>query len=189
MKSACKELKSKIDQRTSKGGASARSSSMATGKSAATSLQFSSAPNSPVFSKRTQNDSISSSSSTHRSTPPQSVLHTSNSMTNNANHFMHTSNSFNRSDSPSSSLSSSSEMNILQELQQHNSLFKVPTVNRSVSVLSARCQFSLMLTYPVRPIPIIAPVVCVRVCVCARAHARSIIVVVVVFSVVLTRIH
>lgn len=132
MKSACKELKSKIDKRTSKGAG--RSSSMAPNANATTSLQFSSAPNSPVFSKRTQNDSISSNSSTHRSTPPQSILQTSNSMTNNTNHFMHTSSSLNHSDSPNSSLSSSSEMNILQELQQHNALFKVPTVDRSVSV-------------------------------------------------------
>lgn len=36
------------------------------------------------------------------------------------------------SSSPTSSLSSSSEMNILQELQQH-ALFKLPTVDRSVS--------------------------------------------------------
>lgn len=137
MKTACKELKSKLDKRTSKGAS--RSSSMAPNAHAATSLQYSSsAPNSPVFSKRTQNDSISSNSSTHRSTPPQSILQTSNSMTNNANHFMNTSNCLNRSDSPSSSLSSSSEMNILQELQQHHALFKVPTVDRSVSYDSGK---------------------------------------------------
>lgn len=37
------------------------------------------------------------------------------------------------SSSPTSSLSSTSEMNILQELQQH-ALFKLPTVDRSVSL-------------------------------------------------------
>lgn len=45
------------------------------------------------------------------------------------------------SSSPTSSLSSTSEMNLLQELQQH-ALFKLPTVDRSVSPLHSHFSFS-----------------------------------------------
>lgn len=44
------------------------------------------------------------------------------------------------SSSPTSSLSSTSEMNILQELQQH-ALFKLPMVDRSVSPLNPNFSF------------------------------------------------
>lgn len=120
-----------------------------------------SAPNSPVFSKRPQTELFTISSSSHHCKTSQTMLQTSNSMQNNTNLTNHINNNnynnsnsshngdngclsgsqllrisnkspINKSPSPCSSLSSS-EMNILQELQQH-ALFKLPTVDRSVSV-------------------------------------------------------
>lgn len=176
VKSAIKDLKSKLSERTpSKGSSSSRSGS-STSASSAGNNKHHSAPNSPVFTKRPQSDIISiSNSSTHRSKPAK-MLQTSNSMINNTNltnHFnnnltMNNNGSTSNSDaattagqngnsiskssidygichsiskspitvgsSPTSSLSSTSEMNILQELQQH-ALFKLPTVDRSVSPL------------------------------------------------------
>lgn len=171
VKTAYKDLKSKLSDRAPAKGAT-RSTSMASASSI--SYQHNSAPNSPVFTKRPQSDLISiSNSSTHRS-KPQKMLQTSNSMINNSNFTNHFNNNINNnndtispsasstvafggnnsniklngkhnshsiskspvtvSSSPTSSLSSSSEMNILQELQQH-ALFKLPTVDRSVSFI------------------------------------------------------
>lgn len=184
VKTAYKDLKLKLSERTpSKGSSSSRSGSVASASSAG--YQHHSAPNSPVFTKRPQSDLISiSNSSTHRSKPSK-MLQTSNSMINNSNltnHFNNNitinnnnssssitisndaavamaptqtsmssiaqngnskstiaGNAISRkspitvSSSPTSSLSSTSEMNILQELQQH-ALFKLPTVDRSVSL-------------------------------------------------------
>ncbi|XP_031630158.1 uncharacterized protein LOC116345160 isoform X2 [Contarinia nasturtii] len=184
VKTAYKDLKLKLSERTpSKGSSSSRSVSVASASSAG--YQHHSAPNSPVFTKRPQSDLISiSNSSTHRSKPSK-MLQTSNSMINNSNltnHFnnnitinnnssssisisndaavamatMPTStlaqngnskatiagNAISRkspitvSSSPTSSLSSTSEMNILQELQQH-ALFKLPTVDRSLKPVNS----------------------------------------------------
>ncbi|XP_055317600.1 DENN domain-containing protein 1A isoform X17 [Sitodiplosis mosellana] len=157
MKTAYKGLKSKLSDRTPSKESSSRSGSVA---SAPLASGCRSEPNSPVFTKRPQSDLISiSNSSTHRSKPPK-MLQTSNSMINNSNLTNHFNNNItinnnssssivaamasastasaaaattqNVSSSPTSSLSSTSEMNILQELQQH-ALFKMPTVDRSVN--------------------------------------------------------
>lgn len=84
-----------------------------------------SAPNSPVFPKRAQTESTSSS--TMNQTSSSLVAYNSNHSINNIK--------VERPISPSptsSASSSSSEMNILKELQQH-ALFKSPAVNRNVS--------------------------------------------------------
>lgn len=172
VKTAYKDLKLKLSERTPLKGSTSRSGSAASVSSAG--YQHHSAPNSPVFTKRPQSDLITiSNSSTHRSKPPKK-LQTSNSMINNSNltnHFnnnvINNNNSGNSvinddaataltwtqngnkpishstskspitvSSSPTSSLSSTSEMNILQELQQH-ALFKLPTVDRSVSLFES----------------------------------------------------
>lgn len=187
VKTAYKDLKLKLSERTPSKTSSSRSGSVASASSAS-GYQHHSAPNSPVFTKRPQSDLFSiSNSSTHRSKPPK-MLQTSNSMINNSNltnqfnnnitinnnssssidavaamasastatatttasttrngnsiisksnHGNAISHSISKSpitvsSSPTSSLSSTSEMNILQELQQH-ALFKMPTVDRSVS--------------------------------------------------------
>lgn len=189
VKTAYKDLKLKLSERTPSKTSSSRSGSMASASSAS-GYQHHSAPNSPVFTKRPQSDLISiSNSSTHRSKPPK-MLQTSNSMINNSNltnqfnnnitinnnssgsidavaamasastaaatttatqngnsiiskpnHGIAISHSISKSpitvsSSPTSSLSSTSEMNILQELQ-HHALFKMPTVDRSVSSLKS----------------------------------------------------
>lgn len=177
VKTAYKDLKLKLSERTPSKGGSSRAGSTASASTAGYNKHHS-APNSPVFTKRPQSDLITiSNSSTHRSKPAK-MLQTSNSMINNSNltnHFNNnltinnngsTSNSaaatstvaqngnsitkpsiesgishsiskspITVSSSPTSSLSSTSEMNILQELQQH-ALFKLPTVDRSVSPLN-----------------------------------------------------
>lgn len=187
MKTAYKDLKSKISDRTPPKHSN-RSSSMASTTATPSIGCHHSAPNSPVFSKRPQSDFISiSNSSMHRS-KPQKMLQTSNSMINNSNltkHFNNNitinsnknSNQINKiscmshdaiqtsptatrttsstmptngkhinsqtiskspitigSSSPTSSISSTSEMNILQELQQH-ALFKISTVDQHVSLI------------------------------------------------------
>lgn len=88
-----------------------------------------SAPNSPVFTKRPQTEY--SYNQNHRK--PNTMLQTSNSLMNNSN--FTNNNHINKSPTvsqPSSNSSSISEMNLLQELQQH-ALFKMPAVDRSVS--------------------------------------------------------
>ena len=86
-----------------------------------------SAPNSPVFTKRPQTEY--SYNQNHRK--PNTMLQTSNSLMNNSN--FTNNNHINKSPTVSQpSSNSSSEMNILQELQQH-ALFKMPAVDRSVS--------------------------------------------------------
>lgn len=85
-----------------------------------------SAPNSPVFTKRPQTEY--SYNQNHRK--PNTMLQ-SNSLMNNSN--FTNNNHINKSPTVSQpSSNSSSEMNILQELQQH-ALFKMPAVDRSVS--------------------------------------------------------
>lgn len=180
VKTAYKDLKLKLSERTpSKGGdplSLAAAASGAASSATTAAYQHHSAPNSPVFTKKPQSDLISiSNSSTHRSKPAK-TLQTSNSMINNSNLSNHFNNNLSCnnvgsttgndmvllaatavqnngnwpvgensichsiskspitvSSSPTSSLSSTSEMNILQELQQH-ALFKLPTVDRSVSL-------------------------------------------------------
>lgn len=176
MKTAYKDLKLKLSERTpSKSG----SSSMATSEAASSTAAYKhhSAPNSPVFTKKPQCDLVSISNSSAQQSKPAKMLQNSNSMINNSNlnnHFnnnlmynnngsatgndvvvatavQNNGNCLSRpagqasichsiskspitvSSSPTSSLSSTSEMNILQELQQH-ALFKLPTVDRSVSL-------------------------------------------------------
>lgn len=118
-----------------------------------------SAPNSPVFTKRPLSELTSSpmhhytssSGSKQTTNSSRTMLQTSNSLMNNSNYANNNNNNNNNHDhdhhhhhlhmddengsspaiSPTSSISSS-EMNILQELQQH-ALFKLPTVDRSVS--------------------------------------------------------
>lgn len=86
-----------------------------------------SAPNSPVFTKRPQTE-YSHNQNHHK---PNTMLQTSNSLMNNSN--FTNNNHINKSPTVSQpSSNSSSEMNILQELQQH-ALFKMPAVDRSVS--------------------------------------------------------
>lgn len=180
VKTAYKDLKSKINDRIPAKG-STLSDSTASASSAA--YQHHSAPNSPVFTKKSLSDliSIGNNSNSHRC-KSQKLLQTSNSMMNDSNLTNHFDNNINInkncsnirldidstssaaiastanaqcgnfdlkknsktnsqtnnmspisiSSSPTSSLSSSSEMNILQELQQH-ALFKLPTVDRNVS--------------------------------------------------------
>lgn len=101
-----------------------------------------SAPNSPVFTKK-QNKNDQSynhqhhnhrSTTNHQNTKPHSMLQTSSSLMNNSNYTNHNNNNH-ISKSPTASQpgsNSSSEMNLLQELQQH-ALFKTPVVDRSVS--------------------------------------------------------
>lgn len=176
MKTAYKDLKLKLSERTpSKGGSSSMESSGAASSTAA--YIHHSAPNSPVFTKKPQSHLVSISNSSAQQSKPAKTLQNSNSMISNSNlnnHFnnnlMNDNNNSNVtgndavvatanngncilrpagqasnchsksskspitvSSSPTSSLSSTSEMNILQELQQH-ALFKLPTVNRSVSL-------------------------------------------------------
>lgn len=187
MKTAYKDLKTKLSDRApSKGTVSSTSSSSSSsqGNGMATSTatvyqQHHSAPNSPVFTKRPQSElfALHSNSSQHQR-KPSSSLQTSNSMTNNSstatftnhinnnnnlnnnnnsnhhrknnnitntttatntttttnnnNSLINNCNDSNQTPSPTSS-NSSSEMNLLQELQQH-ALFKSPAVDRSVSV-------------------------------------------------------
>lgn len=101
-----------------------------------------SAPNSPVFTKKqNQNDQSYNhqhhnyrSTTNHQNTKPHSMLQTSSSLMNNSNYTNHNNNNH-ISKSPTASQpgsNSSSEMNLLQELQQH-ALFKTPAVDRSVS--------------------------------------------------------
>lgn len=105
-----------------------------------------SAPNSPVFTKKqTQNDMPNHHINYHQNhfkrTRNQNAKHTSlqssNSMTNNSNYTFYNNNNNHINKSPTTTVSqpssnSSSEMNLLQELEQH-ALFKTPVVNRSVS--------------------------------------------------------
>lgn len=178
MKTAYKDLKTKLSDRTPPKGGAASSTSRGHASTmagtTATMYQHHSAPNSPVFTKRPQTElfTINSNSSQHQRKPSShSMLQTSNSMMNNAtsatnttnltnhinnnlnhNNNNNSSNSYSNSGnsnshinlstinktptrttpSPTSS-NSSSEMNLLQELQQH-ALFKSPAVDRSVSV-------------------------------------------------------
>lgn len=120
MKIVYKDLKSKLSDRTSPKSSKDFANPMFT-------EQRHSAPNSPVFPRKTQIESTSTST----------MIQTSSSLTTyNSTH----SSSINNvkaerpiSPSPTSSASSSSsEMNILKELQQH-ALFKSPAVNRNVS--------------------------------------------------------
>lgn len=136
MKTAYKDLRSKLSDRTPPKSTSRECSMAAT--TATRFYQHNSAPNSPVFTKRPQTELFSINHSNHRK--PHTMLQTSNSMMNNSNFTNHINNNdsnnsnshmINKSPSPTSSVSSS-EMNILQELQQH-ALFKLPTVDRSVS--------------------------------------------------------
>lgn len=140
MKTAYKDLKSKLRDKTppqtvgsstfnrdyNNGGAT--SLAMATGSS-----YHHSAPNSPVFNKRPLSEFTSSSPLHISKQNSRTMLQTSNSLMNNSNYANnnHIDESSSPAISPTSSISSS-EMNILQELQQH-ALFKLPTVDRSVS--------------------------------------------------------
>lgn len=179
MKTAYKDLKLKLSERTpSKGGSSSMMSETSGAASSTAAYKHHSAPNSPVFTKNPQSDLISISNSSAQQSKPAKMLQNSNSMINNSNlnnHFnnnlMNNNNNGNAtgndveaatalqnngncilrptghasichsiskspitvSSSPTSSISSTSEMNILQELQQH-ALFKLPTVDRSVSL-------------------------------------------------------
>lgn len=183
VKSAYKDLKTKLSDRTPpKGCTTSRGSASAMPSTTASMHQHYSAPNSPVFTKRSHTELFTnnSNSSQHQRKPSSShtMLQTSNSMMNNSstanlinhkninnnhnqnnnnnnnnNHNNTSSNSYSCSSnsnnhinilrtnnktptritpSPTSS-NSSSEMNLLQELQQH-ALFKSPAVDRSVSV-------------------------------------------------------
>lgn len=155
MKTKIKDLKSKISDRTPPRGTS-REAAASMACTTSTVFHHASAPNSPVFSKRPQTELFTISSSSHHRKASQATLQTSNSMLNNTNLTNHTNNNSNSSHSGSGSLGgsqllrissksptntspspcsslSSSEMNILQELQQH-ALFKLPAVDRSVSV-------------------------------------------------------
>lgn len=206
MKTVYKDIKSKMSDRTPPKHSN-RSSSMASTATTAAIGCHHSAPNSPVFSKRPQNDFISiSNCSTHRS-KPQKMLQTSNSMINNSNLTNHFNNNitinnnsnpnqincmqhdaiqattitttttisaittarttssampihgkYNNSQtiskspitigssSPTSSISSTSEMNILQELQQH-ALFKISTVDRHVSLFGFKTRMHTIHTH------------------------------------------
>lgn len=89
-----------------------------------------SAPSSPVFSKREQNES-SYGRRNHVST--QQELNTRWHDKNNFNNNNYSSkNAQTPALSPGSSSDSTSDMNLLQELQQHE-FFKSPAVNRNVS--------------------------------------------------------
>lgn len=108
-------------------------------------LHHRSAPNSPVFTKKhNQNDQSynhqhNRSTKNHQNTKPHSMLQTSSSLMNNSNYANHNNNNH-ISKSPTASRSdsnSSSEMNLLQELQQH-ALFQTPVVDRSVSSINFR---------------------------------------------------
>lgn len=142
VKTAYKDLKSKLSDRTPPKLSSSSNSS--TSSTIATSYLHHSAPNSPVFNKRSQSEVLSINSNNHHK--PQAILQVSNFMMNNSNLTNHINNNCSRNvNSPINNMSpvtvspsptnsaSSSEMNILQELQQH-ALFKLPAVDRSVSL-------------------------------------------------------
>lgn len=120
MKIAYKDLKSKLSDRTSPKSSKDFSNPMFV-------EQHHSAPTSPVFPRKTQTES-SPTSTTMIQTASSLTTYSSNS---NFSNNMKAERPI--SPSPTSSASSSSsEMNILKELQQH-ALFKSPAVNRNVS--------------------------------------------------------
>ncbi|XP_037046693.1 DENN domain-containing protein 1B isoform X2 [Bradysia coprophila] len=121
VKSAYKDFKSKLRDRTPP-----NSSHQYGNHSQSHDGGHHSAPNSPVFTKRPQTEY--SHNQNHRK--PNTMLQTSNSLMNNSN--FTNNNHINKSPTVSQpSSNSSSEMNILQELQQH-ALFKMPAVDRSL---------------------------------------------------------
>lgn len=120
VKTAYKDLKSKLRDKTPP------QTARDVGHLASTTAGHHSAPNSPVFNKRPITDLFPHNQN------PRTMLQTSNSLMNNSNYANnnHIGNA-SPATSPTSSVSSS-EMNLLQEIQQH-ALFKLPTVDRSVS--------------------------------------------------------